>query len=118
MAKNSAGPFTLTPSLSLAQSCPHLSWPVFTPATFGINPPRLRHPTWPTNTAIRPTYQAGHAPDFPRDQRHLVTFKATGANKTEMTVTEFDWTVCHMLNLAELGLNQCLDKMAATFPKP
>jgi hypothetical protein len=35
-----------------------------------------------------------------------------------MTVTEFDWTVCHMLNLAELGLNQCLDKMAATFPKP
>jgi uncharacterized protein YndB with AHSA1/START domain len=59
----------------------------------------------------------GMPPDFPRDQRHLVTFKDLGNGKTEMTVTEFDWTVGRMQQLAELGLNQCLDKMAAIFAK-
>jgi uncharacterized protein YndB with AHSA1/START domain len=59
----------------------------------------------------------GMPPDFPRDQRHLVTFKDLGNGKTEMTVTEFDWTVGQMLSLSETGLNQCLDKMRATFAK-
>jgi uncharacterized protein YndB with AHSA1/START domain len=59
----------------------------------------------------------GMPPDFPQDQRNLVTFKAAGDNKTEMTVTEFDWTVGQMLNLSEIGLNQCLDKMAASLTK-
>jgi len=59
----------------------------------------------------------GMPPDFPRDQRNLVTFKAVGDNKTEMTVTEYDWTVGQMLELAETGLNQCLDKMAASLAK-
>jgi len=59
----------------------------------------------------------GMPPDFPRDQRHLVTFKDLGNGKTEMTVTEFDWTVGRMQQLAELGLNQCLDKMAAIFTR-
>jgi uncharacterized protein YndB with AHSA1/START domain len=56
----------------------------------------------------------GMPPDFPQDQRNRVTFRAAGDNKTEMTVTEFDWTVGQMLNLSEIGLNQCLDKMAAS----
>jgi len=34
-----------------------------------------------------------------------------------MTVTEFDWTVGPMLDLSEMGLNQCLDKMAASLAK-
>ena len=55
--------------------------------------------------------------DFPRDQRHLVTFGATGGRKTEMTVTQYDWTVGQMLALAEIGLNQCLDKMAVSFTR-
>jgi hypothetical protein len=56
-------------------------------------------------------------PDFPQDQRHPVTFKALSANQTEMTVTEYDWTVGKMLNLSEVGLKQCLDKMAASLTK-
>jgi len=48
--------------------------------------------------------EMGMPPDFPQDQRNRVTFKAVGANKTEMTVTEFGWTVCPMLDLAETGL--------------
>jgi uncharacterized protein YndB with AHSA1/START domain len=61
--------------------------------------------------------QLGMPPDFPRDQRNLVTFKDTGGNKTEMTVTQYDWTVGRMLGLAEAGWKQSLDKMAATFAK-
>ncbi|HEV7618548.1 MAG TPA: SRPBCC domain-containing protein [Burkholderiaceae bacterium] len=59
----------------------------------------------------------GLPPDFPQDQRNLVSFKAAGDNKTEMTVTEYDWTVGQMLALAEIGLNQCLDKMEASFTR-
>lgn len=59
----------------------------------------------------------GLPPDFPRDQRNLVTFNALSSTQTEMTVTEFDWTIGQMLPLAELGLNQCLDTMAALFGK-
>jgi uncharacterized protein YndB with AHSA1/START domain len=57
----------------------------------------------------------GLPPDFPRDQRNLVTFKAAGGNKTEMTVTQYEWMVGQMLAFAEAGWNQSLDKMAASF---
>jgi len=59
----------------------------------------------------------GMPPDFPQNQRNLVTFKAAGANKTEMTVTQYEWTPGQMLDLAETGLNQSLDKMVASFAK-
>ena len=39
-----------------------------------------------------------------------VTRDAIGG-KTGMAVTEYDWPICPMLKMAELGLNQCLDKM-------
>jgi uncharacterized protein YndB with AHSA1/START domain len=55
----------------------------------------------------------GLPPDFPRDQRNVVTFKDS-AGKTEMTVTEFDWTPGKMMELAETGLKQCLGKMAVS----
>jgi uncharacterized protein YndB with AHSA1/START domain len=53
--------------------------------------------------------------DFPRGMRSVVTFRDLGNGKTEMVVTEYNWTVGHMLEMSELGLNQCLDKMAASF---
>jgi hypothetical protein len=34
-----------------------------------------------------------------------------------MTVTEHDWPVGQMMELSKLGLNQCLDKMAASFAR-
>jgi hypothetical protein len=34
-----------------------------------------------------------------------------------MIVTQYDWTVGQMLALAEIGLNQCLDKMEASFTR-
>ena len=51
--------------------------------------------------------------DMPQDVRHLATFKDLGDNKTELTVTEYDWTVGEMRELSRMGMEQCLDKMAA-----
>ncbi len=55
--------------------------------------------------------KAGMPPDFPQDVRSVVTFKAKGG-KTEMTVTEYDYTSDQMFDLSKAGLEQCLDKMA------
>ena len=52
--------------------------------------------------------------DFPQDVRTVITFKAVGA-KTEMTITEYGFPDSHMFELAEMGMHQSLDKMAASF---
>ncbi len=54
----------------------------------------------------------GMPPDFPQDQRQLIIFTALDANRTELVVTEFGWTVGQMMELSEMGMRQCLDKMA------
>jgi uncharacterized protein YndB with AHSA1/START domain len=59
----------------------------------------------------------GMPPDFPQDQHHRVTFKDLGNSQTEMTVTEYNWTVGQMMEMSKLGLEQCLDKMAASFAR-
>ena len=59
----------------------------------------------------------GMPADFPQDLRNTVTFKAVGDNKTEITVTEYDWTVGQMMEMSKIGLEQCLAKMAAIFAK-
>ena len=59
----------------------------------------------------------GMPPDFPQDLRNTVTFKTMGDNKTEITVTEYDWPVGQMMEMSKQGLEQCLDKMAAIFAK-
>ncbi|HEU4387519.1 MAG TPA: SRPBCC domain-containing protein [Blastocatellia bacterium] len=59
----------------------------------------------------------GLPPDMPRDVHHLITFKAVGAKKTEMTVTEFGYTSDQHFDLSKAGLEQCLDKMAAIFAR-
>ena len=63
--------------------------------------------------------QIGLPPDFPRDTRTVITFKDLGNRRTEMTVTEYDMPAAdtEMGKNAELGLNQSLDKMAASFAK-
>jgi uncharacterized protein YndB with AHSA1/START domain len=55
----------------------------------------------------------GLPPDMPRDVRHMITFKALGEKKTEMTVTEFGYTSDQLFELSKAGLIQCLDKLAA-----
>lgn len=57
----------------------------------------------------------GMPPDFPQDQLQAITFRALDDNRTEMTVTEYDWTVGQMMEMSRMGMEQCLDKMAAIF---
>lgn len=56
----------------------------------------------------------GLPPEFPRDVYTVVTFKAVGG-KTEMTITERTHTSEMMLDMSKMGLEQSMDKMAATF---
>ena len=54
---------------------------------------------------------------MPPEVRNVVTFKATGDNKTELTVTEYNWPVGQMMEMSRMGMEQCLDKMAASLAK-
>lgn len=62
--------------------------------------------------------KVGLPPDFPQDVRNVITFKAVGANRTEMTVKEYGYTSDQWFDLSKQGLEQCLDKMAAALAKP
>ena len=55
--------------------------------------------------------------EMPEEVRNEVTFKELGKGKTEVTVTEYGWTVGPIMEMSKLGLEQCLDKMAALFVK-
>lgn len=55
-------------------------------------------------------------PDFPKDTHTIVTFKKLEENKTEMTFLEYA-DFGQMAEFAKIGLEQCLDKMAAIFIK-
>jgi uncharacterized protein YndB with AHSA1/START domain len=57
----------------------------------------------------------GLPPDVPNGIRNVVTFKALSDNTTEMTVTEYGYTSDQIYELSKMGLEQCLDKMAAIF---
>jgi uncharacterized protein YndB with AHSA1/START domain len=52
--------------------------------------------------------------DFPEDVQTVVSFKSMG-NKTELTVAEYGFPDSQMFVFAEMGMNQCLDKMAESF---
>jgi hypothetical protein len=45
----------------------------------------------------------------------VITFKAVGEGRTEMTVTEHGYTTEQARDLSKAGMEQCLDKMAAIF---
>ncbi len=59
----------------------------------------------------------GMPPGVPREVPHVITFKAPGDNRTEMTVTEYGYTTEQARDLSRAGMEQCLDKMAAIFAK-
>ena len=54
----------------------------------------------------------GMPADFPQDMRQAVVFKDLGGGRTEVVVTEYGWPVGQMRDMSELGMKQCLDKMA------
>jgi uncharacterized protein YndB with AHSA1/START domain len=58
--------------------------------------------------------KVGMPPDFPKDIRTVVTFRAIGKGETEMTVTEYA-EFGSISNFAQLGLEQSVEKMAAIF---
>ena len=41
---------------------------------------------------------------LPEEVGNLVTFKAVGADKTEVSVTEYDWPVGHMMEMSKMGM--------------
>ena len=55
----------------------------------------------------------GMPSDFPQDLRHTITFKAVGEGRTQIIVTEHDWPVGHLMEMSRMGMEQCLNKMAA-----
>jgi hypothetical protein len=57
----------------------------------------------------------GMPPGIPRDVPHVVTFEAVDDDRTEMTVTEYGYTSDQIVEVSRAGMEQCLDKMAASF---
>jgi uncharacterized protein YndB with AHSA1/START domain len=60
--------------------------------------------------------QAGMPPDFPKELRTVIVFKAKG-EMTELTITEYDWTVSQMYVYSYAGMQQSLDKLAESLAK-
>jgi uncharacterized protein YndB with AHSA1/START domain len=58
----------------------------------------------------------GMPPDFPKEIPSALAFKRVG-DKTELTATEYGWTVGQMRDMSEAGLSQCLDKLAEVLAK-
>ena len=61
--------------------------------------------------------EIGIPPGVPHEVPHVITFKALNNNQTELTVTEFGYTSDQAHDISRVGMEQCLDKMAAIFPK-
>ena len=60
--------------------------------------------------------QAGLPPDFPKELRMVVQFKAKGS-MTELTITEYGWTMSQMYVYSYAGMHQSIDKLAAVLAK-
>ncbi|HTP00760.1 MAG TPA: SRPBCC domain-containing protein [Anaerolineales bacterium] len=56
--------------------------------------------------------QIGMPPDFPKEIRTVVAFRALG-DMTELTVTEYNWTPGQMMVYSYAGMHQSIDKLAA-----
>ncbi len=73
----------------------------------------IQHFAEQTGRAITPA-EAGIPPGVPDEVRHIIAFKALDADRTEMTVTEFGYASEEAAHLSRMGMEQCLDKMAAS----
>ncbi len=51
---------------------------------------------------------------IPQEVPHVLIFKAVGDNQTELTITESGYTNQEVTQVSKLGMDQCLDKLAAT----
>ena len=60
----------------------------------------------------RTPVEAGVTGDVPADGHHVVTLSDLGGGRTEMTVTEHGYASAEARDLSQMGLEQCLDKMA------
>jgi uncharacterized protein YndB with AHSA1/START domain len=60
--------------------------------------------------------QVGMPPDFPKELRMVIVFKAKG-EMTELTITEYAWTVGQMYVYSYAGMQQSIDKLAASLAK-
>lgn len=56
----------------------------------------------------------GLPPGIPTDVPHVLTFEPTGAGGTALTVTEFGYPSDELVNLSKVGLEESLDKLAAS----
>jgi uncharacterized protein YndB with AHSA1/START domain len=66
----------------------------------------------PTGATISPA-DAGIPPGVPDAVPHVVTFTATADGATELSVTESGYTTAPARDVSQVGLDQCLDKLAA-----
>jgi uncharacterized protein YndB with AHSA1/START domain len=60
--------------------------------------------------------QVGMPPDFPKEIRTVIVFKAKG-DMTELTITEYDWPVSQMYVYSYAGLQQSIDTLAESLAK-
>lgn len=68
----------------------------------------------PQGKKVDPT-ALGLPEEMPQDVRHRIAFKPLSDGKTELTVTEFDWPMVPMREMSKMGMEQCLDKIAAIY---
>ena len=59
--------------------------------------------------------EVGAPPGIPFEVPHVIIFKEISSNETEVTITEYGYATAEMCNLSKMGMEQCLDKMAASF---
>jgi uncharacterized protein YndB with AHSA1/START domain len=57
----------------------------------------------------------GLGPGIPLDVPHVITFRRLGDRRTEMTISEYGYTTAEARAQSSAGLDQVLDKMAASF---
>ena len=58
--------------------------------------------------------EMGLSPDFPDEVRTSVTFKRIRPDMTELSITEYGWTVNPMFVYALAGMHQSIDKLSTS----
>ena len=58
--------------------------------------------------------QLGLPAGIPAAVPHVITFRTAGDGQTAMTVTEFGYSNADVVAISKAGMEQCLDKMAAS----
>jgi uncharacterized protein YndB with AHSA1/START domain len=59
----------------------------------------------------------GLPPDIPYAVPHMLTFRAVGDNRTELTVIEMGYALEQTVEMSRAGMEQCLDKMTVSLAR-